>query len=368
MSKGSSSASSATSPPAPRRLRADQLLQGPKFAPEKLVTLYSPEEWELFVREWLEALKGKYHTVERLGGAGDQGRDVVAYTTGPSSGGAWDSFQCKHYQKPLIPTDVWVELGKLCYYTFLKEYTVPRSYSFVAPRDVGTSLFKLIEKPEQLRKELIENWDKHCRAGITETKDVPEVPLTGELRMYVESFDFNIITFQPIRKIIDQLRGTPYFIPRFGGSLPDRPAPDQPPPAIAAHETRYVRQLLNAYGECLSCEFQQADELPATSLHQRHFDRSREDFYRVESLRVFSRAYIAEDAFDGLQDEVCRGVIDVAESDHKDGFERVKATVRAARELQIQSHALVSVLTTDDRSGICHHLANSDKLTWVNGK
>ena len=37
-------------------------------------------------------------------------------------GAVWDNYQCKHYEKPLTPSDVWVELGKLCYYTMVGEY------------------------------------------------------------------------------------------------------------------------------------------------------------------------------------------------------------------------------------------------------
>jgi hypothetical protein len=82
-------------------------------------------------------------------------------------------------------------------------------------------------------------------------------------------------------------------------------------------------------------------------------------------LRVFSRATVPEGTFETLQDEVFSGVVDTAESDYSNGFERVKATLKAARELPIISHALVSVLSHNDNTGICHQLANDDRLTWV---
>jgi len=342
--------------------RADQVEKGPQFPPERLVTLYSSAEWEVFIRDWTEILKDKYHSVERLGGAGDQGRDIAGYVNAPNTSGPWDNFQAKHYDHPLAPSDVWVEFGKLCHYTFTQAYTIPREYRFVAPQDMGTKLWNLMTKPENLRSELIVAWDRYCRNGIT---DKFEVPLTGEFREYVESFDFSIVGYVPVRKIIEQFRLTPYFVTRFGGGLPVRPAADLPPTTIAPHETRYVRQLLDAYSECLACTVGSFSSLSKTGIHRKHFDRSREDFYRADSLRVFSRATVPAGTFESLQDEVYRGVVDIAESAHKDGFERVKETVKAARNLPIHSHALVSVLTHDDKSGICHQLANSDKLIWV---
>jgi len=45
----------------------------------KEIRNYSPIEWELFIEEWLRALKKRYTDVKRLGASGDLGRDVVAF-------------------------------------------------------------------------------------------------------------------------------------------------------------------------------------------------------------------------------------------------------------------------------------------------
>jgi len=357
-----SRAKAKTPSPNPATLRADQVERGPQFSPEQLVTLYTPDEWELFIRDWAEILKGKYHTVERLGGAGDEGRDIVAYYGPPKSAGKWDNFQAKHYNRPLMPSDIWLELGKLCYHTFKLRYSIPNEYKLVAPRDIGTKLWNLIHHPKLLRAQLIAEWDRHCLRAITQKSTIP---LTGDLKAHVESFDFSIVDYLPIREILKQFRNSPYYVTRFGGGLPPRPPVSAPPADPTRMETRYVRQLLNAYGDAMSCEITSPDRLKDGSVHKRHFSRCREDFYRAESLQVFSRATVPPGTFESLQDEVYRGVIDVAESVHRDGFERVKATTTTARALPIHSHALVSVLTHDDKSGICHQLANVNRITWV---
>ncbi len=353
--------SASGSQPHQQFLRVDQAEQGTLHSAEKLVTLLNAEEWELLVRDWAEVLKSKYHTVERIGGSGDQGRDVLAYLADPKASPPWDNFQCKFYKDPLTPTQIWVEIGKLCWYTFQDEFSVPREYRFVSPKDVGTKLFKLLERPDRVKQGLKSEWDDHCRNSITKKHPIK---LEGKFRDYVEAFDFSIFGYYPVRKLLGELKGTPAFIKRFGGGLPDRPPASVPPTAIGPEETKYVRRLLDAYAHCLNCTIASPDALQ-DGLHRRHFNRSREDFYRAESLRVFSRSTVPDGTFDALQHEVYSGVIDICDSTHADGFECVKATVKAARELQLTSNALISVITPADRSGICHQLSSADKLIWV---
>jgi hypothetical protein len=52
----------------------------------------------------------------------DKGCDVVGI---PQVGSLeWANFQCKHYDHPLMPSEVWVELGKVCFYTYIGDYSV----------------------------------------------------------------------------------------------------------------------------------------------------------------------------------------------------------------------------------------------------
>ena len=43
----------------------------------------------------------------------------------------------------------------------------------------------------------------------------------------------------------------------------------------------------------------------------------------------------------------------------------MKATVKQATKIAITSNPLVSSIKTQDRQGICHQLANDDRLKWV---
>ncbi|MCL0196150.1 hypothetical protein M2T54_29220, partial [Klebsiella pneumoniae] len=105
---------------------------------------YSPDEWEGFVEEWAYyCLTTKYEHVLRFSGAGDMGIDVAGFVGDERLLGVWDNFQCKHYGNAIRPSDVWVEFGKIIWYSYKGEYTVPRRYYFVSPRGAGTSLSRL---------------------------------------------------------------------------------------------------------------------------------------------------------------------------------------------------------------------------------
>ena len=114
-------------PPDPPDPTADTVASGPLVPAMDLMKLFSPDAWEAFVLEWAHSLKSEYQLVEKCGGAGDMGRDVIA-TVSESEPDVWDNFQCKHYDHPLRPGDIWLELGKAVYYSHQGEFTFPRKY------------------------------------------------------------------------------------------------------------------------------------------------------------------------------------------------------------------------------------------------
>ena len=57
-------------------------------------------------------------------------------------------------------------------------------------------------------------------------------------------------------------------------------------------------------------------------------------------------------------------VIDADEQAHVDGLARLSEVTEAARNLQITSNGLLPLVEVRDRTGICHQLANDDRLTW----
>lgn len=326
------------------------------------VRSFSPAEWEEFIEEWATSLIDSYFKVRRFGGAGDMGVDIGGFTDERMFKGVWDNYQCKHYAHPLRPSDIWVEFGKVVYYSHLGEYNLPRLYFFVCPQGIGTTLEKLLGDPERLKQGLRENWNKHCLKGITDTS---EVPLTGGLVSHFEAFPFSIFSSKSLLELIEGHSHTIYHSVRFGGGLKPRPAVPSPPTDPHPEESRYIRQLFDAYGDHLGVPIASTGDLSRHTVLSRDFLRQRERFYHAEALKNFARDTVPEGTFAALQDEIFHGVIDHCEGVHANGFERMKATVAQAAHVASTSNPLVPATKTQDRQGICHQLANEDRLNWV---
>ena len=175
-------------PPAIAGVNAEFISTGLPIPPIERIRIFGDRQWEEFVLEWADSLHDRYSRVERCGGAGDMGRDVVAFDKVDAN--VWDNFQCKHYRDPLTPASIWVELGKLVYYTSIGEYVYPRRYTFVAPQGAGTKLSNLLKKPAKLKADLVANWPAYCRAGITSTKPVE---LDAALTAWLDGLDFCLV-------------------------------------------------------------------------------------------------------------------------------------------------------------------------------
>jgi len=350
------------SPPDPQvGVSADIVLAGQPIPAIDRIKLFSAAQWELFVLEWVDSLRDEYQVVERCGGAGDMGRDVIA--TVEDGNGAWDNYQCKHYKESLKPGDIWIELGKLAYYTLRGEYTHPRRYYFIAPQGAGTKLSNLLKKPEDLRAGLLANWDKECREKITKTE---LVECDAAMKAHIARLDFSIFEATPVLRIIDAHAKTRWYVARFGGGLPPRPDPVTPPPVPADDETVFVAELRRAYAEHLKGDVNDVDkDLAGHDDLREHFADSRVEFYSAEGLRMFSRDTLPPGVFEKLQDEVHSGIKDDVRGEFADGYRRVVAVVKTARTLPLTGHSLSSRMHIRDRGGICHQLANDGKVWWV---
>lgn len=348
-----------TLPPPSAPAPSDFAVNGPPVPALDRLRLMSPVSWTDFVLEWAHSLKTEYEDVQRCDGAGDMGRDVIAFVKQGQTD-PWDNHQCKYYDHPLMPGDVWMELGKLCYYTYLGVYSWPRAYRFVSPQGAGPTLSSLVRSPDKLRDGLIEKWDEKCRKQITSTK---EVALDDTLLAHIRAADFSIFSCPSPLTILEQHKKTGWHTARFGGGLPQRPPVGPPPASIDPTEANYVRALLDAYEERAGCEIPSPSDLADPQLIG-HFKRSRREFYTAESLKAFSRDNVPPGTFEALLDDVHNGVSDVLEASHQDAYERVLATVKHAKQLSLAANLLFSRIASADKGGMCHQLANEERVKW----
>jgi hypothetical protein len=327
------------------------------------VKVMDEDSFEQFTLEWLYGCKkSSYAFIQRIGGAGDKGRDIIAHY----SDGSLDYYQCKHYKNSLAPTDYYLELAKLCYYTFIKQIPIPKNYYIIASNDIGSSLQDLIVNPDSLRKNLKSNWDRYCKSKITKTN---ELALVDDLLNYVDSFDFSIIDTYPIAKIIDEYLDTVYGKIRFGGRNLELPALLTPSDTLHTDELNYISELLKAYSDELNIEINTIEALEAYRDYFEHLNRQRKDYYSAETIRRFVRDTLTDSQqFEILKTEIYDGVIDTHEQSYDNGYKRLVAVLIQASKTTTSKSLLDSKLHcigNSERKGVCHMLTNDKKISWV---
>lgn len=343
-------------------ITAQQIAIGKPILPIDRIKLMSPDEWEAIIEEWLETTQ-KYdsYNIERLGGSGDMGIDVIAYITSPKDDPKnyeWDCYQCKRYDKPLNPSGMWIEFGKIIYYSYISEFPVPKSYYLVGTHGIGTSLKKYLIDSSKLKSELLKQWDSKCKNNISDTTSIP---LEGAFLDYFKKFDFKIFNKVEPKIVVEGHKKHQNHLLRFGGGLPSRqnlPIPD----IEADKELRYIKQLVKAYDSDSDSQITEVSEI--SKPYERHFTDSRKSFYRAEELRVLTRDNLPE-VFESLKEEIFDGIINTAENKHDNGYIKVKAVEDKSVELKLESNPLREACQTMDKKGICHHLVNDYKISWI---
>ena len=224
----------------------NEIAGGPAIPPAARVLLMDDRAFEALVRAWMASLANRYKGVERFGGPGDMGRDVIGWDTGDKCLGPWDNIQCKHLARVLGPADLWPEIGKIFWHADRGDYVLPRYMKFLCSKGIGTGAKHLLTNPEQLRQGLVAHWKDNVEAKITDTGDVP---LIGSLKTLVETTPFSIFGPMAIEDVLKDLEGTPYYVSTFGGGLPPRPENMTAPAVPLPNESRYVTQLFGVYAE-----------------------------------------------------------------------------------------------------------------------
>lgn len=343
---------------------ADVALYGQPISHEKRLEIMSEDEWEDVTLEYADALNNnsKYIKIFKLAGAGDKGRDIAALYSEPLERGKWDCYQCKHYESPLMLSQVLLEFGKLCFYTFDREWPIPRHYYFVSPKGIGPDFLDVLTIPqhEKIKKRLIEKWNSDCKTLCN---------LTMELSEYINNFNFQIVSFIPPHEIINTLLNSRWGTIRFGGGLPIR-QPNPPVPELSVEQEQkllYIQALIDAYNEYLRINDLSLENLKIkSSTLFSHLLRSRQAFHSAEALKRFSREFTPPETFDELLSEIETGVIDIIDLPGYTGYERVLRVVAQAKNLQLNKSILNSRVSMADREGMCHHLANEEnRVTWV---
>lgn len=318
--------------------------------------IMSSDDWEDFTLELVHHLKEQYRKVTKCGGGGDMGRDVIAYT---ASG--WNNYQCKHYKEKLSVEDAVLEIGKICYYTYIGEYPLPERYYFVTPKGCGTNLIKALHDPQKLKSELLSRWDKTCASKITKSKIIE---LDSEFLAHIDTIDFSIFDDIPPLALIELHSKTPFHTLRFGLYNRRRPEIPKAPEAIAASEHIYTAALLEAFSDKKG----EVIDLSSIANHpdfKIELKSARNNFYAAESLERFSRDWLPSGYFSDLKEECHEAISATVNQQYTDGYACYLKTCEISALAQYSSHPLHPFIKIQDKKGLCHHIVNDQVFRWV---
>ncbi|TEW92569.1 hypothetical protein D5R38_06125 [Serratia marcescens] len=329
--------------------------------PLAIIMNWDDATWEEFIHDWLiECHLEKYVAHERLGGAGDKGRDVVGFVTDPHDDYyIWHNYQCKFYSSRLKFSEVASEFGKLIYFTMSGDFPVPEKYYFVSPLDLSTSFSELLRNPNALKEKILRTWDKSIGHKIT-SKDV--IKLDDDLVKYIQSFSFDIFYSLPLSRILSEIARTPLYFKYFNQIFHARQLPSSTPDYDPKIESVYVGQLLEVYSEVSP-----AGRMDLTNLitpYNRHFSGCRNDFYFASSLSRYMRDSFVEDNFKVLKSYISSSIESVLYKSYNNSFERCNDILNHASLTNISHPVLSKICEVPDKKGICHHMINDGELQW----
>lgn len=312
---------------------------------------------------------GKYAHVHRVGGAGDKGRDVIAYYDDTFS--KFDLYQCKHYKGELNYSYLFGEIGKLLTYTYKETYPAPQHYYIACPYGLAQSFRDLLQNGAlELKKNIIADWDSKVIAKVGVTNGIK---MEDKLKKYINEFDYSIIKELDPLTFVEEFRdkGAPYFFWYFGGGWNAIKKTTLEVPSVPDEkETNYINSLYEAYTEHAGTDIT-PDNIADNEKYNKHLDRSRSIFYAAEEVRLTSRRSTPPDSdeFDELKKQINTFVGDTYDEDYDDGFTKVKKVVEKAGEYEHADNLLIGqFLDSNAKQGFCHHLSNEGKLTWKTKK
>ncbi|MBB6580162.1 restriction endonuclease [Ralstonia solanacearum] len=339
---------------------------GLPISPIDRLAQFGAAEFERFTLEWATGYLAKQLNVDEVqqrGGSGDKGRDVIVWLDPVGvTPRRWHLYQCKHYDANLGLPKAGGEIAKVLFYTHEKDYTAPEEYYFVTHKGVTSPFQDLLDDPDKLKQEIISSWDTHAKA-ITAKK---VIKLTTELKKHIEDFDFSIFRAKQPHELLAEHAETQFHLTVFGAPLIDRPPPDSPPSTVAPAETKYIQQLYGVIGHDIGAPVQAAADFQHSPVHIKIFERSRITFYCAEGLKELARDQMDPRHFKSLLDEFSHGLYYTYTAPAGPPLARLKSTVQAAQALQLGSHPLAPHVTSKDREGMCHQMANENLIDWCN--
>jgi hypothetical protein len=216
----------------------------------------------------------------------------------------------------------------------------------------------MLLNPDKFRGEVIATWDTRVAPRVVEGE---KHVLTGDLAGYVHGYDFTSFTYATLEEILDDHRRTAYWASRFGGQLPP-PNPGLTPAEVASEETVYVGKLLEVYSETAGVEIACVNDLSAHAEWGDDLQKQRVRFYDAEAFMATYRDQTEPGTIESFADQIL-DAMDPALAMLMSAHGRLSTALSVAGQT-IPASVLAAQAKVRVRQGVCHQLANADRVTW----
>ncbi|MGL9620222.1 hypothetical protein QRQ56_19575 [Bradyrhizobium sp. U531] len=329
----------------------------PNFAAH--IRALNDERLEAFVKDWVSRRTRDYVETQRWSGPGDMGRDVVGYATPYRHEGDWDNFQCKQLSARLSENDAFVELGKIFMHAAAGDYSLPRSYTFVAPKGVVRKVQNYVANPNRFRQAFLDKWEEIIAPQLVENQ---VIALTPEIRDVIGRFTFERVYWLDAVGLADDPYAKAALVHWFDHD-PGAAPPGVTPEAPQEEEAPYIEQLIHVYGQRLNVSFDGYDAALADPEWGQHLRDQRTRYFDAASFDRHYRDSTPPDYLVTFKRDLYDGVADTYRDQHHDGLARVLRVLAQASQVSpagvLGRHATVAV-----KQGTCHQFANEGRLPW----
>src|SRR5699024_463376 len=116
------------------------------------------------------------------------------------------------------------------------EYSLPHSYTFVAPRGVARAVQQFIAHPERFRSAFLERWNTDIAGKLVEKQILQ---LSPEIEATIKTFDFTQLYWLDAAQLVEDPACKPALVKWFDedpGPSPRGVVPDE----IDASESSYI--------------------------------------------------------------------------------------------------------------------------------